>query len=140
MPSTRPASPSCSRPPAHCPAARVRDEGPRSLHHFLRVTVEHRPRPLPSPARSQHSGASWHVQLQAMLTHVDTQPKVSNDDGTPACNATAYTRASSGLYSTSPSPGPTSPTRSSMCAFTCTPRRAPPHRCKADSSLPSWHP
>jgi hypothetical protein len=57
-------------------------------------------------------------------TFVDTQGKVYNDEGVVVSDTTAY-RSLIRLSSTSPSPGPMLPTRSSKCAFTCMSRRSP---------------
>jgi hypothetical protein len=70
-------------------------------------------------------------------TPVDTQAKLSKDDGPPVADATSY-RSLTGASSTSPSPGPTSPTPFSRCAFICTHHGSPTYRSQADSTLLTW--
>jgi hypothetical protein len=55
---------------------------------------------------------------------VDTQAKVSDDNGALVCDVTAY-QSLVGHYNTSSSADPVLPTRSSRCAFTCIPHGIP---------------
>jgi hypothetical protein len=46
--------------------------------------------PAPTPVCSRHLGAGWHVRCKPCSTPVDTQAKLSDDDGPPVDDATAY--------------------------------------------------
>jgi hypothetical protein len=92
------------------------------LHHFFGVSVEQRSDSLFLHQRQyardilERTGMS---DCKPCSTLVDTQDKVSSDMGAPSATRLP-TAAWLGLSSTSPSPTLTSPTRSSMCASTCT--------------------
>jgi hypothetical protein len=92
-----------------------------ALHHFLGFTVERRPQGMFLHQRQytvdllEHAGMA---ECKPFVTPVYTQGKVSAA-GSPSLIRPA-TAALLGPCSTSSSPGPTSLTPSSKCAFTCT--------------------
>jgi hypothetical protein len=97
----------------------MKDLGP--LHHFLGVLVEQRSDGLFLHQRQyardilERAGMS---NYKPYSTSVDTQAKVSSDMEPPTATRLP-TVAWLGLFSASPSPGPTLPTRCSWCASTC---------------------
>jgi uncharacterized protein YjiS (DUF1127 family) len=97
------------------PSMGLHNEGPRP-HHFLAILVEQRYNDLFLHQRQYTRDI---LELTSMsdckpcTTSIDTQAKVSFDMGAPVGSTWL------GLSSTSPSPGLTSPSRSSRCASTC---------------------
>jgi hypothetical protein len=111
----------------------MKDLGP--LHHFLGVSVEQRFDDL----FLHQSQYAWDILEHAGMsgckpysTPVNTQAKVSPDMGGPSMTRLP-TATWLGLSSTSPSLGPTLPTRSSRCASTCTTPMSPISRPRSAS-------
>jgi hypothetical protein len=94
-----------------------------ALHHFLGVTVERRPQGMFLHQRQytvdllERAGMA---ECKPCVTLVDTQGKVSSAAPPHSSPIRPATAALLGPCSTSSSPGPTSLTPSSKCAFTCT--------------------
>jgi hypothetical protein len=92
-----------------------------ALHHFLGVTVERRPR-----ACSFTSGSTPSTSLSALAwpSASPARPRWTRRARSPSPAPRSLiqpaTGALPGHFSTSSSPGPTSPTLSSRCASTCT--------------------
>ena len=97
-----------------------------TLHHFLGITVERRSPGMFLPQRQYIVDVldrAGMADCKPCATQVDMQGKLSA--AAPRSPIQPATGVLSGPFSTSSSPGPTSPTPSSRCACICTLRGSP---------------